>query len=328
MRRYFFRDDDRFRAGWRLLFFLLAVPLVGLLGFAIRRVLALPRLRAPGADVVLPEGLLAAGVVSIGLLLGLLWLFFRVFERRPVATLGLPLRGPWLRGIGTGLLLGAVPVALLVAMLAVAGRAQISPSSLSWPLVFQSLLPITVGLALFSAQEELVLRGYVLQLLAEGAGRWVAALVTGIVFGLAHVGNPGANPLGLINTAAGGVLLAWLVMRTGSLWIACGYHAGWNLAGAVLFGMRLSGMAHPAALLKTELSGPNWVAGGSYGFEGSLLIGLLELFVLSLAVIMAPRLPGHPEMRPYLGAPEGRQPAAAPLEAEGREGASIKKSQE
>lgn len=117
-------------------------------------------------------------------------------------------------------------MALTVAVVLAAGRVNISMGSISPNTLLTVTLPVIVGLMLISSLEEVVLRGYVLQLLAESSGRWIAALLTGLVFGLAHAENPGANLLGLANTAANGVLLAWLVMRTGSLWIACGYHAG------------------------------------------------------------------------------------------------------
>jgi hypothetical protein len=169
-----------------------------------------------------------------------------------------------------------------------------------------SWLVLAVALALVSSLEELILRGYGLQLLAEAGGRWAAALVTGALFGFMHAENPGANVWGLVNTAANAVLLAWLVMRTGSLWMACAYHASWNVTGASIFGMRLSGLDHSGGLLATRLSGPDWLTGGSYGFEGSVLVGLLELVVLALAVAAAPRLPGHRELLPFFAGAGGR----------------------
>jgi hypothetical protein len=160
---------------------------------------------------------------------------------------------------------------------------------------------MVLGLALISSLEELVLRGHTLQLLAEGSGRWAAALLTGVLFGYMHAENPGANVAGLVNTAANGILLAWLVMRTGSLWMACAYHASWNITAATLLGMRLSGLDHAGGLLATRLSGPDWLTGGSYGFEGSVVIGLIEFAILCVAVALAPRLPGHPDLLPFFG---------------------------
>jgi membrane protease YdiL (CAAX protease family) len=129
-----------------------------------------------------------------------------------------------------------------------------------------------LAVLLLSTWEEIALRGYPLQLLSEAWGPAWAATATGLAFGLLHAGNPGANPLGLLLTATGGVLLAWLVIRTGSLWLACGYHGGWNLTAAVVLGLRDSGVQHGGSLLRTELSGPAWLTGGDW-LQASLLTG-------------------------------------------------------
>ena len=302
MRGIFVRPaDGRVRAGWRYLFFLAALALAGALQHGVRRALDLAPLR--GADgVVLPESILTRGLLGMGFTLAVTAVLLRFVEKRPLSTVGLPSRGPWVRGMAIGLLLGAAPVALLVAVLAATGDAGVQAGGLSARDLLWPWLPTVLGLLLVSSMEELMLRGYGLQLLAEAGGRWFAALFTGALFGAMHAGNPGANALGIVNTAASAVLLAWLVMRTGSLWIACGYHSGWNLAGAMVFGMRVSGLDHPAGLLATRLTGPEWLTGGSYGFEGSVLVGLLELVVLALAVAIAPRLPGHPDLRGHFGA--------------------------
>jgi len=304
LRRVFLRaHDGRLRAGWRYLLFLTAFTLASLLVSAVRMVVSFPRLR--DADgVVVPVALLVRGFLSMAVALGTTALLLRVVEKRPLSTVGLPVRGPWLRGIAVGLTLGAASVVLHVVALAATGRASVAWSGLGATELAWSWIPIVVGLALVSASEELVLRGYGLQLLSEAGGRWFAAILTGILFGAMHASNPGANVLGIVNTAVTAVLLAWLIMRTGSLWIGCAYHAGWNLAGAPILGMRLSGIDHPAGLFATQLSGPEWLTGGAYGFEGSILIGLIELVVLGLAVAAAPRLPTHPEMRRYFGAPD------------------------
>jgi len=57
--------------------------------------------------------------------------------------------------------------------------------------------------------------------------------------------------------------LGWVVLRSGSLWLVCGYHAGWNLAASILLGMRDSGLSAPGSLFTTILSGPTWLSGGA-----------------------------------------------------------------
>ena len=127
----------------------------------------------------------------------------------------------------------------------------------------------------------------------------VAALITGVLFGLVHSANSAANPQGLIFTAIGGVLLALLVMRNGPLWMASGYHAGWNATAALVLGLTVSGTTTPGSWITTTLSGPRWISGGPYGFESSLITGLAEPVVLGVLVWLAPRLPSHPQLRRF-----------------------------
>ena len=165
-----------------------------------------------------------------------------------------------------------------------------------------------LAVLLLSAWEELAVRGYPLQVLAESWGPGAAAIVTGVVFGLLHAGNPGANPSGLAIIALNGVLLAWVVIRTGSLWITCGYHGGWNLMAAVVLGLRDSGTIHEGALLRSELTGPAWLTGGEFGFEASLLTAIVELLVLSLMIRQAQWLPTNEHARVlYTGQTEERE---------------------
>jgi hypothetical protein len=153
--------------------------------------------------------------------------------------------------------------------------------------------------------------GYPHQLLNEISRPWVGAAVTGIAFGLAHSGRPGANLLGFANTALNGVLLGWIVIRSGSLWLACGYHARWNLTAATLLGMRASGTSAPGSPFRTTLSGPTWLSGGAYGFEASILTGLTEAIVLAVIIRHTSRLPSVAAAQPYFAG--SRPPHPAPV---------------
>jgi membrane protease YdiL (CAAX protease family) len=297
MRAIFFNATAQLRTGWRLLLFIALVAVAGRLIGVIRRLTGLPREIVDGVVQPIPE--LLIGILIIFSVLGILALLFRWFEKRPLSTIGLPFSKPWLRGMSTGFTIGGLNIAIYVLILLINGNAHISLSGLTIFNLLQSTLPLFIALLAFSGWEELAMRGYSLQMFAEAWGPHPAAIITGVIFGLLHIENPGASIPGLVFTAIGGVLLAWLVIRTGSLWIAWGYHAGWNIVAALLFGLRVSGMDHPGAILETQISGENWLAGGDYGFEGSTIIGCIEFMVLSVTVILANHLPGHPDLIRY-----------------------------
>jgi hypothetical protein len=63
-----------------------------------------------------------------------------------------------------------------------------------------------------------------------------------------------------------GVAYLW----TERLWVPMGLHGAWNFAQAAIFGGALSGL-HVSAIIDAKMVGPEWISGGAFGIEGSLL---------------------------------------------------------
>ena len=98
-----------------------------------------------------------------------------------------------------------------------------------------ALMPALVQSVLLAPLcEELFFRGYLLGVFSR-YGRAQAAAATALLFALAH----GANPAG---QAAFGLLLAGLVLRTGSLLAGLLVHASYNLTLLLLTGAGLGGL--------------------------------------------------------------------------------------
>ncbi len=287
-------EPRRMHAAFRLAAFLgLLIAGAAVIGFG-WRALGLPRQMQGG--VVQPWSLLATGALLVLLGVGVTWLSLRRMEGRGLRTVGLWFAPGNLRRAAIGCFFGGLTPALVASGLAIAGFATITPVS---PDLLGITMPMIGAMILISSWEEILLRGYFVQVIGEMGGPWIAAGISGLLFGLMHAGNPGANPAGLIITAANGVLLAMLAVRTGSLWLACWYHAGWNLVAALGFGMRDSGMLSPGAFFSTELHGPTLLTGGSYGFEASLISYFVEAAILVLLLVYAPRWASDPAGWPY-----------------------------
>ena len=297
-------------AGWRLaLFLLLLALLAGVVG-ALFVVLHFPPQRSHG--VLQPLPLLGTGVAVVAAVLAATLGCVRLVERRTAATIGLPGGRARNAGIAVGLALGAIVPLVACGVLWLSGHALIAPSQLSGGDLLSATLPMAAATVLLSSWEEIAFHGYPLQLLSAIGGPWLATTVTGVAFGLAHSGNPGANLLGFVNTALNGVLLGWIVIKSGSLWLACAYHAGWNLAASIILGMTDSGMISPGSLFRTTITGPAWLSGGAYGFEASALTGVTETIVLAIVLANASRLPSVPAAQPYF---EGGRTRSLPLAA-------------
>jgi len=228
----------------------------------------------------LPTALLSAAIASIG---G--WAAYRAyvrrFERRAAVELGPGGAG---RELAAGLAVGLCAFAASIGVLALLGVYRISGLGALLPVVLALLMAIASGTI-----EEIVFRGVVFRLIEEWGGTWTALAVSSLLFGLGHFVNPHATVLGAFAIVfEGGVLLAGSYVLTRRLWLPIGIHAGWNFAEAGIFGVPTSG-APTHGLLRGELVGPEWLSGGVFGPEASIVAVLVCVGVGSAMLVLAAR---------------------------------------
>lgn len=119
--------------------------------------------------------------------------------------------------------------------------------------------------------EEIMFRGVLFRIVEEGLGTWAALVVSALFFGAVHISNPGAT---LWSSAAiaieAGLLFGMLYHLTRSLPLCMGVHAAWNFAQGTIYGIPVSGMAVDGWLVSSR-SGPDWLSGGVFGAEASVV---------------------------------------------------------
>lgn len=256
--RVFRTDAGRLRLGWRLLTFAVVTVLV-----------------AAAVGLALPPSVLGGSVALLvaGALAG--WMLLAA-DGRGKAALGFHLGRSAVPELALGTGLGTLIALGAVGMMAVAGGVTWSlegGTPTGWLVAGVSAL---VFLLLPAAAEEVLLRGYPFQALAEAWGVERALLVTSVAFALAHLGNPGITPLAVVNIAIAGVWLGVIWVRTGSLWWATGAHVGWNWGGAYVADLPVSGLElFDAPYYEALSAGPTWLGGGPFGPEGSVLVSLV-----------------------------------------------------
>jgi membrane protease YdiL (CAAX protease family) len=133
--------------------------------------------------------------------------------------------------------------------------------------------------------EEIITRGVLFRILEEGLGSGWALAVSALFFGAAHAFNPGATPWSSASIAIeAGVLLALLYLVTRSLWACIGLHAGWNIAQGTVYGIPVSGTRADGWLVSTR-TGPDWLSGGAFGAEASV-VALVLCSLCSVALLV------------------------------------------
>lgn len=200
-------------------------------------------------------------------------------EERGLASMGLPMEGvPAARGLGGGVLVGVGLTLLPGLFVGLPGVGSYELLSAGTHEVMAEGGRLLLLLLIPAAAEEVLFRGYPLALLTEGLGvKWGIGLTSGL-FGLLHLANPGLTLVAAVNLFLAGVLLALVVIRTGSLWWGIGVHLGWNWSTWWLLGQPVSGIpAGEAPLLSFTAEGPSWLSGGAFGLEGSLAATVLLL---------------------------------------------------
>jgi membrane protease YdiL (CAAX protease family) len=123
---------------------------------------------------------------------------------------------------------------------------------------------------LVGLSEEFLFRGYSQYTLARGIGFWPAAVCLSLVFGAAHLRNPGEGIVGAANVAVTGLVFAFALRRTGNLWLGVGWHASFDFGETFLFSVPNSGYVFDQHLSSAVLHGKTWLTGGTVGPEGSV----------------------------------------------------------
>jgi membrane protease YdiL (CAAX protease family) len=198
-----------------------------------------------------------------GIVLGAYWAYVRIVERRAVTELS---SSHAARELGGGLVLGALLFSTTIGILAALGAYQVTGNN-GW-LIMLASLPASI---LAGVLEEVVIRGVVFRILEQWLGSWFALAISAAVFGALHLLNPGAT---LLNAAAisieAGVLLAAAFMLTRRLWLCIGVHIAWNFTQGGVFSVAVSG-GKSTGLLQSRMVGPDWLTGGTFGAEASVV---------------------------------------------------------
>ena len=154
-------------------------------------------------------------------------------------------------------------------------------------------LTVLVGTIVVAAVgEEILFRGTIFQAIEERFGGIVAVMTTSLLFALAHVMNPGASVISLVNVFLAGVLLGTMLIRSASLWPSIFFHIVWNLLVALCFGA-VSGNELGGGVVVMNLSQASssfvWLVSGPFGVEEGLLTTLLLIVTTTIVAIRIPR---------------------------------------
>ncbi|HKE36196.1 MAG TPA: type II CAAX endopeptidase family protein [Candidatus Baltobacteraceae bacterium] len=202
----------------------------------------------------------------------LTWVF-GLYEKRRVDSYGLAINQAFGARFWEGFAIGIVNAGgvalgmmalggMTVHGLALGGSALIL-AALAW---FGCNLVIGLG-------EEMWYRGYMFQTLWKALGFWPSAVAIALLFAADHYFfKQGENVWDVITLVSLSLWVCYSVLRTGTLWLAVGYHVAFDFMQLFVIGTKNGNLVPVDHLLDVTFSGPAWVTGGVLGTEASFLM--------------------------------------------------------
>ena len=219
---------------------------------------------------------------SFVIILFLFIFWVKVIEKNALSSLGFVKRN-WLKYLGWGIMFSLVQMGVIALIYQISGIG-------SFVLNEFSLEPILFILGLFPFwllqgwTEEVATRGWLLTRIAARTNLPLAIAISSSLFGILHMGNAGVTFLSVLNIILDGVLAGLFFIYTDSIWLVVAQHGTWNYVQGNLLGFQVSGTGADASIFSFTMgSGPDWLTGGTFGAEGSIITTLVLL--VSLVIV-------------------------------------------
>jgi membrane protease YdiL (CAAX protease family) len=271
-----FRGPSGIRAGWRVLIF---VALAGILLIVSSVIVGLfVRGRNPQMSQLSPLGTF----VSEGAILFLTVipaLIMARIERRKFGDYGLPVKHAFQKNFWIGSLGGFLAISLTLLVIFALHGFQITGLGIHGNTILLATAAWSGAFVVVGLAEEFAFRGYLQYTLTTGMGFWPSAILLSALFALAHSRNPGESTGGLLSIVVFALVFCFLLRRSGDLWLAVGFHAGWDWGQTFFYGVPDSGLMPYHNLFNSAFSGPRWLTGGTVGPEASVFTPIVLVLV-------------------------------------------------
>jgi uncharacterized protein len=178
-------------------------------------------------------------------------------------------------GLLFGVVLGTVEILLIILILSLTTKTVITFQAFNI-----NILIYLVFFFLIAITEEALSRGFIFANLFKESNKYLAIIVSSVIFGLMHAFNSSFSCIGMANIVLIGILFCQLYLKKMNLSIPIGFHFSWNFLQGPIFGFSVSGFPTQGILKIESFSGAKFPFEG-FGLEGSLISTLLiSLFIV------------------------------------------------
>ncbi|WP_449020749.1 CPBP family intramembrane glutamic endopeptidase [Prevotella jejuni] len=193
--------------------------------------------------------------------------------------------------IGNGLFIGFSYFIIVTVTMSLCGYYHIKSIQFDWE---KQLFSFTLFF-LVAVSEEIFFRGILFRMINRRWNIWAALVISALIFGGLHIFNDNATLWSSIAIAIeAGSLLGAAYAYSKNIWLPIGIHWIWNYTQGNILGFPVSGEDNVTSIITPEISGPQWLTGGSFGAEASVISAVIGLLI-SLWFIRKTIQQGHCE---------------------------------
>ena len=150
-----------------------------------------------------------------------------------------------------------------------------------------------ISVFLNTIMQEMLVRGYLYQLIKANCSTITAAVITTALFTLMHGGAFEAGIIPVLNIVTMSLLMTAVLEYTHSLTAPIIMHFIWNCVGAVILGGVSLADDYPN-LCVTEFTGNALLSGGEFNIEGSIVVLLLNTALALVFLFLAKKTSNNP----------------------------------
>ena len=198
-------------------------------------------------------------------------LIFWLIEKR---TVNIPIKENAVKGTLTGIVTGIVWIGAAASILIFSKQLEITGKnevSRLWLWILSAFLNVIM--------QELLVRGYIYQLLKDRYGLPAAVIVTTAIFTFMHGGAFEAGVIPVINVVTMCLFTTALYEAEKTLLAPIMAHSVWNIIGAIILGGVSLADDYPSILTMTA-SGNALLSGGAYLIEASIVVTILNVILM------------------------------------------------
>ena len=178
--------------------------------------------------------------------------------------------------IGNGLFIGFSYFIIVTVTMSLCGYYHIKSIQFDWE---KQLFSFTLFF-LVAVSEEIFFRGILFRMINRRWNIWAALVISALIFGGLHIFNDNATLWSSIAIdIEAGSLLGAAYAYSKNIWLPIGIHWIWNYTQGNILGFPVSGEDNVTSIITPEISGPQWLTGGSFGAEASVISAVIGLLI-------------------------------------------------